>query len=131
MKITLIVGLPGSGKTYYANTLAAPGVIIIDDFRRGDLGNLPNENSFENLIIIDPNFCDSVILDFAQRVLKNHYHIDIDIDIVYFENNAQKALRNIEFRDDGRKVSNFIHDYTKIYNPPSDAKKIWQPEDWY
>lgn len=128
MKITLIVGLPGSGKTYYANTLAAPGVVIIDDFQRSDLDNLPDINSTKNLVIIDPHFCDSVILNFAQNVLKKQYGDNVIFELVYFENEPQKALRNIEFRNDGRKVVEFIRHHTKIYNPPSDARSIWQPD---
>ena len=126
MKITFIIGLPGSGKTHFAATLDNEDTVIFDDFSADDIPYLPKEH-IKNLIIIDPNLCNPDVLTRAVSFFSTRYP-SADIKYIYFENAPAKALQNIQIRGDNRSVANFIKLNTKIYNPPIDALSIWQPE---
>lgn len=122
--ITLIVGLPGSGKTFLANQLSTPSTVIIDDIISID--QLPEDCG--DLIITDVNFCDSTILEKAKVELLKKYGIWTHIEVHYFECDADAARRNIEYRNDGRNVEGTIRRFEKIYKPIGIALKIWNPD---
>ena len=125
MRITLIVGLPGSGKTYLANKLALERTTVIDDITSCE--QLPE--SPKELIITDVNFCDAKILETAKYRLKDMYP-NAEFDIIYFENDAKKARLNVLYRNDGRNVEGTISRFERIYSPPTDGlfppREIWQ-----
>ena len=73
--VILFVGLPGSGKTYYANIMCD---VVVDDIV--DTDQLPEE--FDILGITDVNFCDANILQNAINILSEKYKTDINV--VYF-----------------------------------------------
>jgi hypothetical protein len=122
-KLMLFVGLPGSGKTHHANKFCD---IVIDDIT--DLSQLPDAESIgsQDVGITDVNFCDSFILEKALSILKEKYP-NHSFDIVYFENDSTKCRSNVKYRSDGRNVEGTIRRFEKIYNPPTNAKKIWEP----
>lgn len=120
MKITLIIGLPGSGKTFLANELSG---IIVDDITSID--QLPD--SANKLIITDVNFCDANIIERAEEMLRKRYD-DVEIKRIYFENDAVAARKNVEYRNDGRNVEGTIRRFEPIYQPPTDACVIWNQE---
>lgn len=121
MRIILIIGLPGSGKTYLANKLQSGGTVI-DDIT--DQNQLPER--CERLIITDVNFCDEKLLKKACVILQSKYPGAV-IDRMYFENDAKKCRRNVEYRNDGRNVEGTIRRFEKIYKIPIgyQAIKIW------
>ena len=123
--IICIVGLPGSGKTHYANQeCSKTGGIVIDDI--SGLGQL--KSAFvdnEYIYITDPHFCISQLRDNAAKMILSLGE-NIEIKWVYFENSVEKCLNNVKHRKDSRSVEPTIMIYTKIYDPPTDAKKIWQ-----
>ena len=114
MKITLIIGLPGSGKSYYANTL---GGTVIDDPK--NLSEI-SDHKCEHLIITDPNLCSTDTLLCAEAILKSLYNVK-DIEKIYFENDPEQCLKNAINRKD-KKVDNFIKQYSKIYKIPEGSK---------
>lgn len=120
--IGLIVGLPGSGKTYNANKYYD---IVVDDIT--SLDQLPSIEELldKRMAITDVNFCDESILLKALEILKIKYPKKI-ITVTYFENNPEKCRRNVLYRSDGRNVEGTIRRFAPIYNPPSYALKIWQ-----
>lgn len=118
--IHLIIGLPGSGKSYYASH-NLQNIPVIDDIV--SINQLPNVPEF---VIIDVNFCDSTILAKAKDALIEKYGYVIFYEI-YFENNAEKARTNVLSRNDGRNIEGTIRRFTKIYSPPDDALKIFIP----
>jgi len=115
MKIILIIGLPASGKTYYANTLGIP---VIDDIT--SLDQLPNTGDF---VITDPYFCNSIILNKAIDILRKKYP-SATISLKYFENDPVQAKHNAMERTEFKQVSGFINYLSTIYNPPTDQHLI-------
>lgn len=118
-KIILFIGMPGSGKTYWAHELCD---IVVDDII--DLNSLPLSLNGNVLGICDVNFCDPVVLNKAIQILRGIYG-DIFIDLFYFENDSKKCRRNVAYRDDGRNVEGTIRRFEGTYSPPSNAAKIW------
>jgi hypothetical protein len=121
-QIVLVVGLPGSGKTFFAHE-HFPDALIIDDPRDRE-SDLPSHDDFETLVITDPHLCRDEILKTAITILSVRYRVD-RIAVTFFENDPVKAKANVKLRNDGRKVEWFIDTLTKIYEPPHDAMPIW------
>lgn len=109
MKATLIVGLPGSGKTYLGKTFP----YFIDDPK--DLPNL----ELKDVAIADPNFCISSVRDSAIRYLEG---LGFQVECLFFENDPQKCLHNVIIRNDGRVVESTIYNLSKLYHIPNDVK---------
>lgn len=118
-KIILFIGLPGSGKTYHSKKLCD---LVIDDI--ADLSQLPETIGNADLGISDVNFCDDVILRSAVKILREKYPKHF-IERIYFENDAEKARKNVILRNDGRNVEGTIRRFEKIYNPPDYAWPIY------
>lgn len=120
--IILFVGLPGSGKTYWAKKMCN---LVIDDIT--DIGQLPPPDKLGNrdLGITDVNFCNPGTIDRAVKILKGMYPTHT-IGVSYFENNPDKCRNNVKKRNDGRNVEETIRRFSKLYKPPSNARKIWE-----
>lgn len=120
--IILIVGLPGSGKTYLANQLSNSNRVF-DDITT--LDDLPDNDNF---VITDVNFCDSKILNIAVNKL-NILYPEHEVEIIYFQNDVESCRKNIKYRcekyNDCRNVEGTIKRFGLIYSPPPDALKIW------
>lgn len=117
----LIIGLPGSGKTHYANT-SLKDVPLVDD-----IVSINQLSQVTQIAITDVNFCDATVLEKAETILADYYGHAIFYHI-YFENDARKARMNVLRRNDERNVEGTIARFEKIYNPPADALKIWSEE---
>lgn len=108
MKATLIIGLPGSGKTF----LGKQFVNFIDD---------PTELPFpsaEEVAIADCNLCNPNV---RQRAVDHLTKLGYNVSCVYFENNPDKCFNNVKFRNDGRNVRADILNLSKIYVIPDDV----------
>ena len=97
MRIVLIVGLPGSGKTHFANQIRKVGekmgdeVIVVDDIV--NLNQLPS--TCGTLVITDVNFCDTNIRASAHVALKQKYGNDVPLLWFFYENNVDKCRGNV------------------------------------
>lgn len=122
MRIICLVGMPGSGKTFWANSFQ-PNKYVIDDIK--NLNQLPDK--FENLIISDPYFCITSIRNKANEILSKKY--EIKVEWIFFENDKEKCKRNVQHRNDGRKVFGLIDQLSTLYEIPSNINpiKIWIP----
>ena len=125
-KVIFYVGLPGSGKTYHAKKAAKKlKGFLIDDINSSFQMKTALEDH-DTIIITSPKLCHKADREFGIKIIKEISE-DIEIEWIYFENDPEKCLRNIAFRNDGRLVENYIQYLTKIYRPPENALKIWQP----
>lgn len=126
-KITLLIGLPGSGKTtlgnfFIENYKGAGKALFIDDIgiktndAKSYLSNLDKE--IEWLIISDVYFCKKEVLTQAKELLNSLYP-NIEIEVLFFENSPEKCLYNIKKRvekGDDRKVEGLVKSLSKDYD---------------
>jgi hypothetical protein len=137
--IHVVVGLPGSGKTYLANKLKKTfGGIVLDDVLMWK--QLEEQiDKYDNVWLTNPDFCCSGARE-KLRILIKLLNILNDtsyyLKYTYFENAPEKAIKNLKYRNDmgdNRIVSSAsIRDYwTKIYEIPKDVEpiKIWQKDE--
>lgn len=115
-RLIIIIGLPGSGKTYIMNKLN--NFIIFDDFIQSFYdGNLIDLIKAGNKVCItDPRLCLPNIFNiYIKKILK--YITIKQIFIILFENNPKQCLINIKHRNDNRRlVADTIINYSKYYN---------------
>lgn len=117
MKITLVAGLPGSGKTYLLRALAEQGAMCIDDPRA--LSELPAD-PIDWLAIADPNFCRASNREAAEKTLTTRYGSPV-FEWLFFENDPETCSGNAIRRDDGRDVQPDILALSRTYRIPADA----------
>jgi GTPase SAR1 family protein len=121
--IILVVGLPGSGKTFFAHEYYSDALIVDDPMRQGVVLPPPDVD-FDTMVITDPHLCRDHNLQFAMPMLMRKYRVT-QLGVAFFENDPVKAKANVKLRNDGRKVDRFIDTLTKEYNPPPNAMPIW------
>lgn len=110
MKITLVIGLPASGKTTYAKTL---GGFLVDDPK--SIKELPD--FVDHLVITDPNFCmDSVLNEALLKLYEKYDAHNVKIERIYFENDPIQCYKNAIARD-SKMVSKYIKLLSLTYKP--------------
>lgn len=124
VKITLIIGLPGSGKSTYARN-KFPGSIIIDDPK--NINELPDTT--EDFVIIDPWLCDVSVRDKCVEYLIQKYNCDIVQ--IFFDDNITQCQCNIIVRGDRgdkRDVGVTFNILSKRYTIPDNIvpEPVWR-----
>ena len=133
-KISLLVGSPGSGKSTLGLKMQNQGLdcLFLDDISI-QIKSSPCDFIYEqaisknktHIIIADVNFCFSQIRDSAVFQLEKFFNLTVDI--IYFENNLEKCLKNIKKRQlegDDRKVIELAQLIFRKYNIPHDITPI-------
>jgi hypothetical protein len=129
--ITLLIGLPGSGKTYLGNKLSQEtGAVFIDDIKSTNQLSIPFAAN-KDIIIADMALCSTNTRLECIRILElmaKEANIVLIINKIFFENNPQKCLANVEYRNDGRLVKNAILMAAKEYAIDNDVTPvtIWE-----
>lgn len=100
----MLAGLPGSGKTYFGNKSGAP---FFDDITQNGgidavLNNITPENNC--VFLSDYGFIFEDTRKNAADILRNKFS-DCLIQWIVWENNPEKCWRNIQLRNDKRKIS--------------------------
>lgn len=120
MRVTLVAGLPGSGKSHLLSEKADAGALTIDDI--SDLDALPDSPA-PWLVIADVNFCIAEVREAAVAHLVQRYG-SIEVDWIFYENNPDQCLANARGRDDGRDVDADIRILSRRYTIPADADVV-------
>ena len=136
MKVLIIIGLPCSGKTWLANQISLGAIPIIDDsvcLGRDVLSQYTLDNLKNGYILTHPFLCEKETLQSEINWINETFNdVNVIIECVYFENNMQKCLRNLEYRmrnGDSRNTKLSIRRLAQEYNVPENiiALPIWQP----
>lgn len=114
MKVTLIAGLPGSGKTTKLQEMELAGAVTIDDI--SDLSELP-ERPVEWLAVADVNFCIPHVRRAAEAEIARRYGL-VEYEWMFFANDPDACHANAERRDDGRNVAADIAAMSRFYVIP-------------
>ncbi len=120
MRLTLIAGLPGSGKTSLLRCMNEDGAVCIDDIR--DLSDLPKQR-VPWLAISDVNFCRQDVRGAAEIEIGRRFG-PVDLEWIFFENDPDQCRANAIGRNDGRDVHADIDALSRAYNIPEDAATI-------
>jgi hypothetical protein len=129
LKITVLVGLPGSGKTTYGESLG--GCFVDDTSILGlKLVVLAIQEQNPNIVVSDVQLCKASTRELAKQWFEACAP-GYEIKWVYFENDPIQCLANVELRKadgDDRKVEDLIQILSKEYTVGTDGevRKVWR-----
>lgn len=129
MKITVIVGLPGSGKTTYGNSLG--GLFVDDTSIIGlKLVALAIQNKNPHIVLSDVQLCRSSTRNQAKEWFAECAQ-GYEIEWVYFENDPVQCLANVASRKasgDDREVEDLIQIMSQVYTIGDDGevRRVWR-----
>lgn len=127
-KFVWIHGLPGSGKTYLANQINKNNdYTILDDIN--DISKIEAEMGKENNIILSsPYFENYIGMPLESRLRKVLNDSDYDLEEIWFENNPENCIKNINNRKDHNIRANILAPEVRIlsmrYRIPEGSKVI-------
>jgi hypothetical protein len=127
--VTVLVGLPGSGKTELGSRLSG---VFIDDLSR-TVGERTLAQFFDGLqddtdyVFADPYLCQPATHAVLAEAISRRFP-GCTISWVFFANDPDACLENARRRDDGRLVEGFIRTLTKRYviPPGADVRPVWR-----
>lgn len=123
----MIVGLPGSGKTTLANSMAGEyhNCLILDDLSLDFIGGTKkfNDGNFDTVIITDPLMCGINESTIKGTIMKNFKCDEYIFDFHYFENDPEACTINAtnDPKPNGGTL-NFIKHRSKTYKIPEKSK---------
>jgi predicted kinase len=129
-QLIILVALPGSGKSFYGNSLKkllGTSSNFLDDIK--DL-NLLEESirNYKTTIIADPLLTSDKTRKLAESYLISKFP-KVPFQWIFWENNLEDAWENVKKRNDGRIVSkSFLKQLSSEYNPPHIDFKVYKKE---
>ena len=107
-KFVWIHGLPGSGKTYLANQMNKNNdYTILDDII--DMSKVQAEmDKGNNIILSSPYFEKYIGMSLESRLRKALEGSDYQLEEIWFENNPQNCIKNINSRVDHNIKANIL-----------------------
>lgn len=120
-KIYFIIGIPGSGKSYWLNQQSTDNRIIFDDISqlKDPLLNLEKslKENYKNIYIADVNFLEIKTLKNAEEIIKNFLgNQKYEFKYVVFKSNMEISKHNVMLRNDGRNVEQTIKRFCFSYD---------------
>ena len=128
-RAVLIVGLPGSGKTWLArNEYVAQGFTLVDDPKTvSDVLQLLEDDV--DVVLTDPNLVFENVREGAEKFFRSRFY---QVEFVFFENAPAKAQRNLETREkEERRGQVTVSYFSRNYSIPPDAKTVpvYEPQE--
>lgn len=123
--ITIVVGLPGSGKTHYIRKIS-DGRLVLDDVESPD--EFPD--SMQGMVLTHPVLCKKECLENMIESIYKKYGT-IGIEVIYFENDLNSCLKNLQKRsEDGinQEAKNFARNLHRHYYPENPTIPVWKQE---
>ena len=131
MKAVLLIGLPGSGKTYVAQRdYVSQGYVSVDDptdLSEIRAGIAEAQAKGVGIVVCDPHLTRADTRAIALQVFPALGCTETEC--LYFENDPNKAAKNLIHRNDVRGYIN-VHAFSRFYEIPEGVVplEIWQPE---
>lgn len=127
VKVVLICGLPGSGKTHEANRMASMEVnaVVVDDPGPGDLDKvLDLVQQYRTVIITDPLLCRDQDREAALRVFQGIP--ECSVETIWFRNEPEVCLENLLIRDgkDPRMGEFWVRNLSTGYHVPEGVQTL-------
>lgn len=125
MRIGLVAGLPGSGKSRLLDAWKSEGAAIVDD--PTSLGDLP-EGPVPWLAIASCHFCRAETRRASQATLSARYPGAL-FEWTFFENDLRACRANVRRRADGRAVGPDMAALARDYVIPegADVRPVFRP----
>ena len=114
------MGLPGSGKSTLGKELESQGYLFIDDVSLCGLGSFwyAIEQDVNKIAIADVFLCRKKDIKKCRSLFSILTKCGYELEWVFFENNVEKCLKNVEKRNDGRIVEGLVRQLSKEYVIP-------------
>lgn len=128
--VWFVVGLPGSGKSHFAQVnIACDGGVELDVFEPADLEAALRQPQY--IFITHP----ALVAEDSRNSLVALVHElqpNVHIYFIFFENNLEAAWKGVQRRQDQRNISlASMQRYSTVYSIPDTANpmKIWSPNE--
>lgn len=122
-KITIIVGLPGSGKTHLGNRLSKEmGIPFFDDCatdKNSWDAAVAHIKSGGDCILTDPKFCRPKTMATLTTKIAEVMVGGVMYNYHYFANEPEVCIRNLQDRDERVVSDRFVRELSAEYNPVS------------
>lgn len=123
INVTLITGLPGSGKSHWLDTnvrylVGEQNSLIFDDISQTDpelkqLKIALNDKNTQNIYIGDVNLLEQDMLLIAQKKIQELTKETLIFKRIIFLGNVEICTSNVKLRNDGRNVSGTLKRFEK------------------
>ncbi len=125
MKFVLIVGLPGSGKTFLGKDLVegSQQARFFDDPSSYDF--LREISSEELVVVADPFFCESQERVSIEQAIKDKFPGAM-IEWIFFANDPDQCYQNLLAREYNL-VTGLLACLTERYDPPGEVRDVYRP----